>query len=86
MAHYRYSFKMDLALSRQVMLQLLLTTVISVTTATNTTFTGCNLRVPMDVQDLMEAEGEPLLITIIMLIKFLRGVPDSGGSFGVDFA
>ena len=50
----------------------------------NTTFTGCNLRVPKDVRDHMEAKGEPLVITIIMIIKFVRDVPDSGGSFGVE--
>ena len=56
-----------------------------VAVATNTTFTGCNLRVPEDVRDHMEAKGEPLVITIIMIIKFVRDVPDSGGSFGVEF-
>ena len=53
--------------------------------ATNTTFTGCNLRVPEDVRNHMEAKGEPLVITIVMIIKFVRDVPDSGGSFGVEF-
>ena len=70
--------------SRQALLYFLLATVVIATTATNTTFTGCNLRVPRDVQDHMEAKGEPLVITIIMIIKFVRDVPDSGGSFGVD--
>ena len=72
--------------SKKVLWQLLLATVIGATSTTNTTFTGCNLRVPKDVKDHMEAEGEPLLITIIMFIKYVRDVPDSGGSFGVDVA
>ena len=46
---------------------------------------GCNLYVPKEVQDHMEAEGEPLQITIIMQIEYVRDVPDSGGSFGVVF-
>ena len=46
---------------------------------------GCNLYVPEEVRDHMEAEGEPLKITIIMQIEYVRDVPDSGGSFGVVF-
>ena len=72
--------------SKKVLSQLLLAIVIGATSTTNTTFTGCNLRVPNDVKDHMEAEGEPLLITIIVFIKYVRDVPDSGGSFGVDVA
>ena len=52
--------------------------------ATNIT-QGCNLYVPEEVRDHMEAEGEPLKITIIMQIEYVRDVPDSGGSFGVVF-
>ena len=87
-AHSGSSLKIGFAmsLSTQTLPYLLLAIVVLDTTATNTTFTGCNLRVPKEVQDHMEAEGEPLVITIIMLIKFVRDVPDSGGSFGVDVA
>ena len=56
------------------------------TSTTNSTFTGCNLRIPDDIKDHMEPEREPLVITIIMFIKYVRDVPDSGGSFGVDVA
>ena len=82
------SLKIDLAMSPlwPVLLQLLLANVICATAEPNATFTGCNLRVPKDVQDHMEAEGDPLVITMIMKIKFVRDVPDSGGSFGVDVA
>ena len=57
----------------------------SVESATNMTQQGCNLYVPEEVRDHMEAEGEPLQITIIMQIEYVRDVPDSGGSFGVVF-
>lgn len=57
---------------------------IGVSSAGNMT-QGCNLYVPEEVRDHMEAEGEPLKITIIMQIEYVRDVPDSGGSFGVVF-
>jgi len=59
--------------------------VVSATIGTNSTNTGCNLHIPKVVQDHMEAEGEPLLITFIFQPLFVRDVPESGGSFGVDF-
>ena len=40
----------------------------AVTSAENIT-QGCNLYVPEEVRDHMEAEGEPLKITIIMKIR-----------------
>ena len=69
---------------RQSIYVLITLVVGSMASATNMTH-GCNLYVPTEVRDHMEAEGEPLQITIIMQIEYVRDVPDSGGSFGVVF-
>ena len=51
----------------------------------NATSGGCNLIIPDAVKGHMEVEGRPLNIIIDMSIQQIRDVPDSGGSFGVDF-
>ena len=52
---------------------------------TNSTKTGCNLRVPKEVHAQMEPEGDPLKITFKFQPMHVRDVPGSGGAFGVDF-
>ena len=46
---------------------------------------GCKLITPQDVQHQMEARGNPLQVNITITVHRIRDVPDSGGSFGVDF-
>ena len=66
---------------RTIMLVLLLG---NVAWASNNTH-GCKLNTPQDVQDQMEAKGKPLQVNITIMVSRVRDVPDSGGSFGVDF-
>ena len=51
----------------------------------NVTLSGCNLIVPDAVKGHQEPEGRPLKISIDISVQQVRDVPDSGGSFGVDF-
>ena len=53
--------------------------------ASGSNVTGCNLIIPDAVKGQMEPEGRPLKISIDMSVQQVRDVPDSGGSFGVDF-
>ena len=64
---------------------LMIATMIGDAIATNDTSTGCNLNIPKAVRKHKEAEAEPLVINITIIIKCVRDVPDSGGSFATDF-
>ena len=76
----------DWAIARMAVLYhtLLVLLLGNLVSASNNTH-GCKLNVPQDVQDQMEAKGNPLQVHITIKVSRLRDVPASGGSYGVDF-
>ena len=66
---------------------LLLFVITSVSALNDTELRGCNLVIPKDVQIRPEPQTDsgPLLIYTSFNIFRLGDVPDSGGSFGMDF-